>query len=109
MKQEKCCSVCGGLGGKVFSTGSVNEEQKPIKKVRMLTINNTAILKEKNYCEVASHVELVKPEIPFLLSIETDIVDKIMEGIEYLETEDDLLLTYCMTYGIKIYLLKYLN
>ena len=89
VKQENCCSICDGLGGKVFS--NVNEEQKLVKKVRMLTINNRAILKEKIYCEVSSHERLVKSEIPFLPSIEVDIVDKIMEGIE---TEADLLLTY---------------
>ena len=92
VKQENCCSICDGLGGKGFS--NVNEEQKLVKKVRMLTINNRAILKEKIYCEVSSHERLVKSEIPFLPSIEVDIVDKIMEGIEYLETEADLLLTY---------------
>lgn len=90
--QEKCCSICDGLGGKVF--GDVNEEHKPIKKVRMLAINNRAILKEKLYCEVLNHAKSVKSEIPFLPSIKVDIVDKIMEGIEYLETESDLLLTY---------------
>ena len=90
VKQENCCSICDGL----FS--NVNEEQKLIKKVRMLTINNRAILKEKIYCEVSSRERLVKSEIPLLPSIEVDIVDKIMEGIEYLETEADLLLTYDM-------------
>ena len=92
VKQENCCSICDGLGVKVFS--NVNEEQKLVKKVRMLTINNRAILKEKIYCEVSSHERLVKSEIPFLPSIEVDIVDQIIEGIEYLETEADLLLTY---------------
>ena len=53
-------------------------------------------MKEKIYCEVSSRERLVKSEIPHLPSIEVDIVDKIMEGIEYLETEADLLLTYDM-------------
>ena len=57
VKQENCCSICDGLSGKVFS--NVNEEQKLVIKVGMLTINNRAILKEKIYCEVSSHERLL--------------------------------------------------
>jgi superfamily II DNA helicase RecQ len=89
--QEKCCSVCEGLSGKVFS--DVNEDQKPTKKFRMLAITNRAILEEKIYCEVLNKNQ-VKSEMFSIPSIEVDVVDKMMEGIEYIETESDLLLTY---------------
>ena len=89
--QEKCCSICEGLSGKVFS--DVNEDQKPTKKFRMLAITNRAILEEKIYCEVLNKNQ-VKSEMFSIPSIEVDVVDKMMEGIEYIETESDLLLTY---------------
>jgi superfamily II DNA helicase RecQ len=91
--QEKCCSVCEDLSGKVFS--DVNEDQKPTKKFRMLAITNRAILEEKNYCEVLNKNQ-VKSEMLSIPSIEVDVVNKMMEVIEYIETESDLLLTWHM-------------
>lgn len=90
--QEKCCSVCDILGGNVLS--DVSEDHKPAKKVRMLAITNRAVLKEKICCEVLRDKNPVNSEMLSIPSVEVDVVDKMMEGIEYIETESDLLLTY---------------
>jgi len=86
--QERCC-VCDAR-----CTNVVNKLPNRVKrKVRSLPTENKALLEELIFSELnefEAHTSL-PGEILFSFSHEKNVFQKIMEGIEYIETESDLL------------------
>lgn len=91
--QERCCCVCDGK-----SESDVSDLPAFRNKVRMLPSNNKIMLEElisNELClnatdnNISDCLMLSSPPVQL-----DDLVEKIMAGIEYIETELDLLETY---------------
>lgn len=106
VNQERCCCVCDAR-----CTNVVDRLPGRVKhKVRALPTENKAVLEELIFSELN---EFEAPtslpgEMLFSFSHEQNVLQKIMEGIDYIETESDLLDDYKIwneTCSSKIFLL----
>jgi len=87
--QERCCCVCDAR-----CTNVVNKLPSRVKrKVRSLPTENKALLEELIFSELnelEAHTSL-PGEMLFSFSHAKNVLQKIMKGIDYIETESDLL------------------
>lgn len=94
VNQQRCCCICDETFSKVAVT--VLKSVQP--KARELPNGNKSILKELifNELEVFENNMKASGMVLFDCSFSEDknLVDKIIEGIEYIKTEADLLETY---------------
>jgi len=93
-EQEKCCCVCDGQ-----FKGTYEKMATPVREmVRILPEENYETLKELITNELSNPLaEDIGSECGaelFCLPTETDLVEKIIDGIESIETESDLLINY---------------
>lgn len=102
--QERCCCVCNGT-----CNNTVSNLPKPFKpRVRTLPTDQKSVLEELIFTELnefETHANLNSAML-FSFSNEENTLRMIMEGIEYIETESDLLNTYGIwdeTFSSKIF------
>ena len=92
VNQEKCCCICDGKWSNVV-------EDLPVmvkNKVRMLPNVNKTILEELIFSELFDQETHITSDSVMLFTspVEADLARKIINGIEYIQTESDLLETY---------------
>lgn len=93
--QERCCCVCDAT-----CTNVVNKLPSRVKrKVRAMPTENKAVLEELIFSvlnEFEAHTSVPGENFFMLFSFshEKNVLPKIMEGIDYIETESDLLDDY---------------
>ena len=90
--QERCCCVCDAT-----CTNVVNKLPGKVKrKVRAMPTENKAVLEELIFSELDEFEALTSlpGEMLFSFSQEKNVLENIMEGIDYIETESDLLDDY---------------
>ena len=102
--QDRCCCVCDAR-----CTNVVDKLPSRVqRKVRSLPSENKAVLEELIFSELnefEAHTSL-PAEMLFSFSDEKNVLEKIMEGIDYIETESDLLDDYQIwneTFSSKIF------
>ena len=91
--QERCCCVCDARCTNVVN----NVPSKVTRKGRAVPNENKAVLEELIFSVELNEFEAytsLPGEMLFSFSHEKDVLQKIMEGIDYIETEPDLLDDY---------------
>ena len=88
VQQDNCCCICDGK----YKT---NVEDLPYvtNKVRFLADNNHVILEGLIKTAISDQESQAASDCPmsFDIPVDNNLTEKIMEGVEYVETEKDLL------------------
>lgn len=92
VQQDNCCCICDGKF-------KITEEDVPhvVKsKVRLLPNNNSVILERLIRGAISAQESQAASESSMLfdISVDNNLVTKVMEGVEYIESETDLLKTF---------------
>jgi len=88
VSQERCCCVCDRT-----CNNAINNSPKVTRKVRTLPTDNKTVLEELNFSELnefETPTDFTGATL-FSFTCEKNLIQKIMEGIEFIETESDLL------------------
>ena len=88
VQQENCCCICDGK----FKTSEEDLPRAIRSKVRVLSNNNHAILERLIKSAIFDHESQATSEDSMLfdISVDKNLAAKVMEGVEFIESEADL-------------------